>query len=122
MYTKKHLKTTQKQRGTPSTTPLARTQPLYKVYKGKRTTNYVQLAPGPNITNEEEFQPLNQLSLIVKCLLFFSFQTVQKRHKGAARHAYFLFLPTKKPRHPNKASVTEEGSTHDTPQRENNKL
>lgn len=71
MYTKKHLKTTQKQRGTPSTAPLARTQPLYKVYKGKRTTNYVQLAPGPNITNEEEFQPLNQLSLIVKCPTIF---------------------------------------------------
>ena len=68
MYTKKHLKATQKQRGTPSTAPLAQTQPLHKVYKGRRTRNYIQLAPSPKITNEGEFQPLNGPPLIVKRL------------------------------------------------------
>ena len=68
MYTKKHLTATQKQRRTPTPTPtpLARTQPLHKVYKGKRTRNYIQLALGSKIIDEGEFQPLNRPPLIVK--------------------------------------------------------
>ena len=66
MYTKKHLKATRKQRGTPSTAPLAQTQPLHKVYKGRRTRNYIQLALGSKIIDEGEFQPLNRPPLIVK--------------------------------------------------------
>ena len=40
-YTKKHLKTTQKQRGPPTTTPLSLTQSLYKIYKGKRIRDHI---------------------------------------------------------------------------------
>ena len=68
---------------------------------------------------KENLNPWIDHPSLSNALLFLSFQTVQKKHKGAAHHAFFFFLPTKKPCHLSKASLTEERSTHDTPKREN---
>ena len=68
---------------------------------------------------KENFNPWIDQPSLSKALLFLSFQIVQKKHEGVTRHAFFLFLPTKTPCHPSKASLTKEDSTHDTPKREN---
>ena len=77
------------------------------------------LHQAPRLQKKENFNPWIDRPLLSNALLFLYFQTVQKRHKGAIHHAFFLFLPTKKPCHRNKASLTKEWSTHDTPKREN---
>ena len=41
-------------------------------------------------------------------------------HIGAARHAFLLFLPMKKPCHLERVSLIEEESTHDPLKREYN--
>ena len=68
---------------------------------------------------KENFNPWIDQPSLSKALLFLSFQIVQKKHEGVTRHAFFLFLPTKTPCHPSKASLTKEDSTHDSPKREN---
>ena len=50
--------------------------------------------------------------LIFKRLL--SFQIVQNKHKRAAHHTFFRFLPTKESCYPKSISLTDEGSTQCT--------
>ena len=45
-------------------------------------------------------------------ILFLTFQTVQKIHKGSALQTSFLFFPTKDPFQPKSIILTEAGSTH----------
>lgn len=61
-------------------------------------------------------------SLYSNDLLFLSFQIIQKMHKRAGRQAFFLFLTTKGPCHPKKASLTKEYSTHDMPKKDNRNI
>ena len=63
--------------------------------------------------------PWSDSSLLSNTLLFLSFQTVQNKHKRAARETFFLFLPKKDPCQLESNSLTEEGSTRDTPNRAN---
>ena len=53
--------------------------------------------------------------------LFLAFQTVQKMQRGATLHTFQRFLPTKEPCQLRRVSLTEEGSTHDTPNKEKSK-
>ena len=55
-----------------------------------------------------------------KATPFLSFQTIQKKHKGAALQTFTRFLPTNKPCHPRRTSFTNDGRTHSTPERLNN--
>ena len=71
------------------------------------------------LQSKENLSPWTDDPLFSNALLFISFQIVQKRHKGVAHHAFFHFLPTKEPCHSKNGSLIEEGSTHDTPNREN---
>ena len=71
------------------------------------------------LQTKKNFNPWIDHPSLLNASLFLSFQTIQKRHKGVACHAFFLFFPMEKACHPNKASLTEEGSTHKIPKREN---
>ena len=55
-----------------------------------------------------------------KAILFLTFQTVQKKHKGPTLQTFLRFLPTKNPFQLKRVSLTEEGNTHKTPKREKN--
>ena len=59
-------------------------------------------------------------STSLKALPFLSFHKVHIKHKGAALHAFSLFLPTKESCHPSKFLLTEECKTHCTLKREKN--
>ena len=109
-----------KQRESSTTTPLAQTLTPHKIYKGMRHKGTMCiLHQAQRLQAKEDFNPWIDCPSLSKVLLFLSFQTIQKRHKGATHHACFLFFPTKEPCHPNKASLTDEESTHATPKRKN---
>ena len=86
---------------------------------------------GPKLKNPlvyaHRLQRKNNLHPWIECssfsnVLFLSFQTIPKRHKGAENHTFFLSFPTQGWSQPNNISLTEEGSTHETPKREKSKL
>ena len=110
-----------RKRGTKNNTPSNRIQQIHKINNGRRTENYIHLSPSPNITKERKFKPLDRTPLIIKSPPI-SFLPSSPKKTRATRHIFFfLFLPTKEPYHPNEVTLTEKGSTHDTPKRENNK-
>ena len=51
-------------------------------------------------------------------IFYLSFQIVQKRHKGATPHTFFLFLPTHGACQPNNVSLIEEDNIQQTSERE----
>ena len=79
------------------------------------------LAQAQRLQQKESLSPWTGCPSFSKATLFLSFQTIQKRHRGAPLHTFFLFLPTKEPCHPNHVSLTKKVSTHNTLKRENNK-
>ena len=74
------------------------------------------------LQSKTDLHPWIECSTFSRALLFLSFQTIQKRHKRAESHTFFLSFPTQGPNHPNNTSPIEEGSTHETPKREKSKL
>ena len=52
-----------------------------------------------------------------KGILFLAFQTIQNKHNGPSLHTFLCFLSTNRPCHPNKVSLTDDGSTQDTQKR-----
>ena len=56
----------------------------------------------------------------LNAILFLTFQTVQKMHKGPTLQTSLLFLSTKDTSHPKSVALTDIGSTHCTPEKVKN--
>lgn len=79
---------------TPKRHPLTRPYSIHKIYNRKRIKIYKQIEPRSKITQKFQFNFMNRMLNIFKCLLSISFQIVQKKHNGVDLHTFFLFLPT----------------------------
>ena len=121
-YTKGAYRLKTKERGIQTTYPPSSiAHPLKKVNKELGPSTIQHLDQDHKLLTKEYFILWIERSSFSKATLFLSLQTIQKWHKGAALQTFTSFLPTSCPYHPRRISFIDEGSTHSTPKRLNNK-
>ena len=91
-----------------------------KSIKDKRSASIYNFVQDHKPHTKEYFNLCIKNSLLSNAILFLSFHTIQKRHKGANFQVFLRFLPTKDPNQPRRVSITEQGRTQVTPKRANN--
>ena len=84
-----------KKKGSQTKNSSRSTQPIHKIYNRVNSWNYKQIRRSPKITKRSPLESLIKFLLSSKCLLFFSFQIIQKRQKGTTWQTFLLFLPKK---------------------------
>ena len=77
-----------------------------KLSKGRGPSFTTDLVHYQRLHTKEFFNLWIKSFSLSKAILFLSFQTAQKRHKGAAFHTFLRFLPKLKPHHPRRVSLT----------------
>ena len=91
-----------------------------KSIKDKGSASIYNFIQDHRLHTKEYFNLCIENSSLSITILFLSFHTAQKRHKGANFQAFLCFLPTKDPNQPRRVSLTEQGRTQVTLKRANN--
>ena len=117
----RHLKAKNKRGKQILTHPHLRPTHTKKLNKELGPSTILHLDQDHKLITKENFILWIEKSSFSNATLFLSFQTVQKRHKGATLQTFTRFLPTNCPYHLRRISFTDEGRTQSTPKRLNNK-
>lgn len=85
--------------------------------KGKGSSSINILVQNQKLQTKELFCLQIESSSLSKAILFLSFQTIQKIHKGVAFHAFLCFFPTNESCQPRRVSLTVKDKTQDMSKR-----
>ena len=110
-----------KQKGQTLTSPQQEPNQSKKINKERGPSTMEELAQDKRLQMNEFFNLWIDRTSFSKTILFLSFQTIQNKQRGAARQTLLRFLSFKGASQPKSVSLTENGRTQLTPNKENNR-